>query len=345
MVSELKVTTSAMRTIEQESISSPHGWETGGILIGTLRTPMVIAATGPGPRAQASAAHFSSDPVHEQAELDRAIERSGGRAKLAGYWHRHPGGFAKPSGGDIRQATQLLSSGGPLYLFIANVAEQGVHPSVVVHAYRFDNEGADPSPVRLTVVKDASREVLAALECEPVLLRADKQDYWSGPGFQFYRTPSGRERLRADVDELTHAGLEVAVLRMKGSGRAFLDIRAGRMGLLCLFPPEYPLNPPKFVWKANGAPAGPSETLLAWSSDVHLREAVEGVLAPERPLVGCPRTPEPKTPNGGRTDESGALHRYFPTFVGCGRLVARLLRAPVRRRAGGRGDREHHGSR
>lgn len=66
--------------------------ETGGVLVGYRwgADIVVVAATGPGPRAEHEPTRFRRDGVFTQAEVDRLHEASQGRDDYVAEWHTHP---------------------------------------------------------------------------------------------------------------------------------------------------------------------------------------------------------------------------------------------------------------
>lgn len=105
----------AYQRIVEEAWASPAR-ETGGILVGRMvqrpngRALVVVAASGPGPRAERQPALFVPDTAAHQHDLDRWRERYAAYAvDYVGEWHSHPPGQYWPSQGDTDQVTEILS--------------------------------------------------------------------------------------------------------------------------------------------------------------------------------------------------------------------------------------------
>jgi len=68
--------------------------ETGGVLIGYLaqpgNIPVILCASGPGPRALHGQAYYRPDHQHDEALISAFYEESGRRLIYLGDWHTHP---------------------------------------------------------------------------------------------------------------------------------------------------------------------------------------------------------------------------------------------------------------
>ncbi len=130
----LFIVQSAIELIHREVISSHDpltpelDQETGGIVIGKRlpgNTIVVVAATGPGPKAEHHPYEFVLDADYANAELRRWIQRDG-EVDFLGVWHKHPPTLEEPSGGDAQTAYGLFADAN-----YANVHEL-VNPIVLV---------------------------------------------------------------------------------------------------------------------------------------------------------------------------------------------------------------------
>jgi integrative and conjugative element protein (TIGR02256 family) len=104
---QITLSRQAYDVIVRESLRV-NGTETGGVLLGFVKNRHVVMAGGPGSRADLAFGHFTSDPEHDQRLLAEAKRRWGGSVQVLGWWHLHPKGMPRPSGGDLAQAKDLL---------------------------------------------------------------------------------------------------------------------------------------------------------------------------------------------------------------------------------------------
>jgi integrative and conjugative element protein (TIGR02256 family) len=238
----LKITKSAYQSIKSESLK--HATETGGILIGTLRHPVVIRASCAGSLADLSVCSYSNDAAHDSKHLQTAIRDYDGKVKLVGYWHKHPGNMSQLSAMDIETARGIIKRAEkqedhrPVFFMITNV----VGHDVKLYCYML-NDRSGVTAVATKFINDGSPEVIKALNLEPAIVRQKKVNFWDDPGFQFYMTKTGSERLQQEVDELKSHGFSVKAYARE---HVYLTISKYKETLICVLPPEYPLNPPRF---------------------------------------------------------------------------------------------------
>jgi len=69
-------------------------FETGGLLMGYLSAsqgvPVILLASGPGPRAVHSRTRYRPDYQYDEARVAQVYEQSQGRVLYLGDWHTHP---------------------------------------------------------------------------------------------------------------------------------------------------------------------------------------------------------------------------------------------------------------
>jgi integrative and conjugative element protein (TIGR02256 family) len=236
----LRIIRSAFEAIRKESLA--HAQETGGLLIGTLKDPVVLKASGAGINAKATVISYTNDTLHDNQILKKAIEESNGKCKLIGFWHKHPTGCSHPSLGDLRQAQQIVKRNEcdgdmrPVFFIITNVNED-----VQLFGYSLSPGQKNFEQVAIEVINNDLEEVEKALRNESVIIQPKEMDFWKD-NFQFYLTPNGYKRLKKEVDVLRQAGYGVNVYARK---QLCLKINK-KETILCYLPPEYPLNPPRF---------------------------------------------------------------------------------------------------
>lgn len=103
------ISAAAVQTIGEEAKASEDGRETGGLLLGQLRTDHVLVryAGGPGPDATRAPTRFLRDLKHAQALADAAWQLD--CSVWIGEWHTHPTAGPEPSPCDLRTYTQHLA--------------------------------------------------------------------------------------------------------------------------------------------------------------------------------------------------------------------------------------------
>ena len=237
----LRITKSASRYIEKESKKCCS--ETGGILIGTLQSPVVVKATRAGRYAKKTFGSYTNDADYDNRILQRAIMHSNGKLKLVGYWHKHPGNMSSPSSIDLATAKAIIgrneqSDQRPVFFVITNV----VNHKVEFHGYSMKANQKNFIQAKAEIIRDKAKEVRKALSLEPVIVQLQEMNFWHDCDFQFHLTKVGYERLKKEVDELTSDGYRVKAYT---KDYVYLVI-AKEETIVCLPPPEYPLNPPRF---------------------------------------------------------------------------------------------------
>jgi hypothetical protein len=239
---ELKITRSSYTLLEKETRKCET--ETGGLLKGTLRIPIVLQVSGAGPLAEMSCTSYRNDRAFDKWLLHREIKQNAGKFKLVGYWHKHPGNLSSPSLTDLGVARKLikrneLSDNAPIFFVIANVVEREFE----LHAYSISQGKSDFENVSIQIIEDDSEEIIRALEVEPVITFTRTMNFWDDIGFRFYLTKVGEERIRKEINDLVLSGFDVEA---RAGGQFSLILRK-KDEVLCLLPPEYPLNPPILI--------------------------------------------------------------------------------------------------
>ena len=296
-MTRILIAAGAAREIESDSRSVGGQRETGGLLIGTTRCQAIVAATRAGPQAEQESHRFTDDPDHQQAQLDEQIRRFAGKVRLLGYWHRHVG-MPTPSGGDLNQARELLLKLGGRVLVVVVVVNRTSpqNPQVELNGFELRDGDSGFRPVELVQVPDDSPLIANALTQEATPVQVTDEDFWRNPDFQSYRTAVGRTRIEGEAEVLRAAGFKVQTLKKKGDGRLLLQVQDIRGSLVCVPPPEYPLNPPRLYWAKDETELGALRNALRWSSDSTIRALVEEALNGQAQRVAEQATPPPAKP-------------------------------------------------
>ena len=240
------VTDSAYRAMIADAEAHPTV-ETGGILVGTGKQPVILGAGTGGENAVREPARFSSDLVHDRRFLDEVRSIWGESAVAIGYWHRHPNGMTRASSTDQDQASQLNQAwdDGAINL-VAIVTKSGFKYKLYLYGIRRGENQLSPQAYRV-VPDDADcvrNRLEQAVHYPPV---CEDASYWMDAGFQSYETPIVRQRLSNDVAEIRRDFCADVVSYRGPDGRLLrLDIRMpDEETLTLIIPPEYPMNPPR----------------------------------------------------------------------------------------------------
>jgi hypothetical protein len=250
--------------------------ETGGIIVGTLGTPMTIVAAGSsGPNSKHHATQFTSDPVVDGNCLTKARQDYGQAIGPVGWWHKHQAGFDRPSLGDCQQVQQLsrdYHDGKPILMGIVN-QRSGLRKKITLRLYSLD-PASQLVEHSWKLVSDKHSELLEAIANTPISPETRNTDFWKDQDFQSYLNPIGRQRILREVDELKKAGWIVKTSRHKHNGMLILDMFDGISEFQFILPPEYPLNPPTILTPDGGCFTG-SEMLGRWNSNCRLTDLAE----------------------------------------------------------------------
>jgi integrative and conjugative element protein (TIGR02256 family) len=222
-MNEIMITNKALNEMWEQSCDCPT--ETGGALVGTLKVPLVLSAGGPGPEAVERPSSFSSDANHDRLFLEQVRSQSQRRVSLLGWWHKHPQGMTRPSGGDLDQARRLQETlvkagDGPAWLLVF-ILQKDSSPLRAVYPYFLPEGERSFRSLDLNPVDDEGLQVCAALEKESLVLRQEQSTHpWMDTGFRFQNTLTGRRRLRRRAALALWLGLA-------GGGAAAQRRRAG----------------------------------------------------------------------------------------------------------------------
>jgi len=126
----------------------------------------------------------------------------------------------------------------PVFFIITNV----IKGTVKLYCYVLNNNKTFVK-VGIEVIENNAQEVEETLRAEPVIIQPKEMDFWHDSDFQFYLTKNGYERLKFEYEELVSNGYGVKVYAKK---KVYMGIEKVNEKILCLPPPEYPLNPPRF---------------------------------------------------------------------------------------------------
>jgi len=274
------ITRQALHTMLEESQTCPT--ETGGILIGIVRRPMVLVAGDPGPQARRTAASFTTDPEHDRQVLGRARRHYKGRVTALGYWHKHPAGLNQPSSGDLDQARKLLAdlqaSGGASPWLLTFILNPDSRLENSVHAYILWLDAPGFRPLQLVIVEEIAPQVQQALRDEPVYLTPEQQDHpWADPDFRFHLTPVGYQRLEHEKTTLEAAGYRVQARQRRDDQRVSLLVERDGEQMLCVLPVEYPLGMPRLFRLPTGEELYPFRQRPVWNSDLTIADLLSAL--------------------------------------------------------------------
>jgi len=279
---KLTLTPAVIQQIQAISAHCPT--EIGGLLIGTVKQPVVVLAGEPGPKAVLRPSSFSTDPDHDRQLLARARKQYGGRVTALGYWHKHPAGMSRPSGGDLAQAQALLANltGDDNPWVLAFIVDPAHPAGKNIFPYILEPPGTGFRLLRVEVVDERSPAVQRALAAEPVYAFSEEGDsFWGTPDFRFQHTPAGLQRLRQEKAQLEAAGYRVKVTERNDDRRISLRVEKGNASWLCLPPPEYPLSMPRIYRLPHLNEEFPFQSRPVWNSDLTLADCLAVLAAQE----------------------------------------------------------------
>jgi proteasome lid subunit RPN8/RPN11 len=259
MNNEILIVSDAWKSIRADSMSFTV--ETGGILVGTLGDPISIVDAGiSGENSVHHPVQFTSDPIADKKCLEEANKRYGKRIVTVGWWHKHPYGSDRPSGGDLQQVSELskeYNDGKPVLMGIVTQRGRWNKGTISLRLYSLgDNKNLIEYDWKL--VLSSNSHLRAAIENASMLPETKPSSFWTDSDFRFHLNPIGRNQLRT-------AGFRVTSGQRKEDKNMIMDVSDGRISLRFVFPPEFPLNPPAVY-------AGPANrlftlhTLHQWNS-------------------------------------------------------------------------------
>lgn len=266
----IKILRSAIELMGSDSLVSDV--ETGGLLIGTLKNPVIFKATKAGINAIKSYASYTNDANHDNAILKQSVDESNGRLKLLGFWHKHPLGFDKPSIIDLDVARRIIrqsveSGDSRKYYFIITNVESG--NSVNYNCFAMDTSKDSFYRIKHVVCCDNDPELPEVLKKEPSIPIPKVSNYWNDKEFSFHLTPNGSERLYNEIQGLKKKGYRVRVFQ----GKRVQMLIEGKVNIVCHLPPEYPLNPPRLYHGIDEIPY----PLHIWNSTLKIIDLVEKI--------------------------------------------------------------------
>jgi hypothetical protein len=280
-----------LRTIEREIRPYRNSnTETGGILIGGYIDPeavLIIGASGPGPLAEHHDAEYALDVGYAQDILNEYTTRYP-NVDYVGEWHRHPGTFDRPSGGDWETAARILQD--PSYRVDAlinpivilpggefRISFYYIHRDYIARGQNFTRIAIEPA-------REDDPRVQAFLNQEQNI-RVDERTA-RGPTTQaWFETPDGRRRL-ADENEALKRRYEVSRAQPLENGFVFhvSSPRSPGQSVYLICPESYPTSRPRVLVEAAGKEEEPNLRSLAnWSSAHLLVDLVDEALATKGP--------------------------------------------------------------
>ncbi len=118
---QLRIRAAALEAVRSEAQATARrfapSWETGGLLFGHIddacRVAWVTGVAGPTAGSERGDHRFRLGPAGVADLIDRHHRASGGRVRLLGMWHTHPGLVPEPSSLDIQAMASVLGQTPP----------------------------------------------------------------------------------------------------------------------------------------------------------------------------------------------------------------------------------------
>ena len=296
------------------------GTETGGLLAGTLKQPVVFFAGSPGPRSVKKMASFSSDVVHDREVIVKARERLGDCLQYLGHWHKHPDGMTAPSGGDLVQARliarELSQQNDRQSSIVCIITQDAPRAEDAIFAYMLEDEHSHFRALSWSLIAEDDSLAKAALQQEPYGIPADDHTHpWENQEFRFQFTPVGLARLKEEEAALKSLGFDVAVRSRSSDKRIFFELKRQALAganeqYLCIFPCEYPFGAPRLFSMPAGVEYHPSTIRAGWNSDYRIADLLAqttGKSVCEKPItipVRMSHPPQVSIPIIGAVDEA-----------------------------------------
>lgn len=250
---EVRMSDRVPRQMSEYAAAYPH-LETGGIGLG--RVPGELLEIVPsGPQAMRRSGTFGLDPDFLNERLGEARRRGLGWTAV---WHVHPEGCPGPSSMDEEAARALLRDPetGLSETLLLPISMRSGPGSIETRFWIAEGPDADLHLVSPVIVSDAGHAMRASVDERQLLLDT-------------LLTTKRDARIRMDVEALQKIGF-VAAYKKHARERYFLRVTKGKVTLILILPPEYPLSPPDvFVEEEKTArPILPRElpSLTSWSS-------------------------------------------------------------------------------
>lgn len=257
---KLRISSEAYNVIIDES-KKWNGVETGTVLIGTQDNDgfTVTHALRPGPKARRSWGSFSPDHEHINKELQRL--RAEYTVDFLGIHHLHPGDMSYPSGGDLRQAKEILND--PDYKIngrLLSIISIKKGDDVIIFPYVITRDEMIFKKLDYAIVSEKLTEVLRR--------RADSLSLstWLSGSIDKER------RMAREIQDITRLiGVPPSTRILKG---AFMAIEV--KDILFLLPTEYPLTPPRvFSKKREKLKEIVIDEQLRWNSTFDIVELMQ----------------------------------------------------------------------
>lgn len=279
-MNHLYITETAARNMR--SLSKQVTTETGGVLVGTLTNPTILAAGNPGPDAVKTFSSFSSDAAHDKAFLNQTRQKLGQQVKYLGHWHKHPSRMTSPSGGDLNQAQELLRTltqlGESQPTLLCVILQDVANDEEAIFPYVLDGGHTNFRKLAWSLVADDSSEVKEALRLEPQGISAtDATHPWVNPNFRFQNTPVGLARLEKEKTAIERMGYTVTVRSRVSDRRVFFELQQGNEALVCIFPPEFPLGAPRLIRISDATELSGPRSGFGWNSDMQVAELLASI--------------------------------------------------------------------
>lgn len=257
--------------------------ETGGILVGRWLNPqtvLIVVATDAGPKADHQHLTFAVDVEYANERLVELRSLYSG-VDYVGEWHKHPGSFSTPSGGDLHIAKQLINSPNyPARLINPIVCLQN---GVVRVSYFYIDRELD-NFIELQPKLLDLEEGLNLLKTLPTNQKSGLLDIsTSSVRRAWWDTPNGKRRLQTELANLESHGYQVVtnsnlddttwIIRATTSkGRKPRNFEFQCYG-------NYPESRPGFVAFKDGKPylQAESSSLAAWKPTTYLYQICQEV--------------------------------------------------------------------
>lgn len=251
--------------------------ETGGILAGTLGNPItIVGAGGSGENSVHHSVQYTSDPEADRKCLENANRKYGSQILTAGWWHKHPSGFDRPSSGDSMQVQQLsreYNDGKPVLMGIVTRCPRSFSDKINLRIYSLNGSG-ELVEHSWKLVADTDKTLLKAINNAKAVPATKNSTFWTDPEFRFHLNPVGRARIIHERNQLKEAGWQVITGQRRKDKAFTMDLSDGTFEIRLVFPSEFPLNPPA-VFVEEGRRLAGLNRLKDWNSLDSITSIVE----------------------------------------------------------------------